>query len=119
MTDVQVVLTSTVTALSGQVTDVKDVPESDGTVVLFSTDSARWTEDSRYVRAARPDAQGQWQIKGVPSGEYFVVALDAVEDGQWFESEFLESIRDQAMRVTLVEGQPQAAQLKLATVGQQ
>jgi hypothetical protein len=31
----------------------------------------------------------------------------------------LESIRDQAMRVTLVEGQPQAAQLKLATVGQQ
>ena len=84
--------------------------------MLFSTDSARWTEDSRYVRAARPDSQGQWQIKGAPAGEYFIVALDAVEDGQWFEPQFLESIRDHSTRLTLVEGQPQTAQLKLATL---
>jgi|SRR5581483_1656330 len=95
---------------------MESLPQSDGTVVLFSTDTARWTEDFRYVRAVRPDAQGQWQIKGAPPGEYFVVALDAVEDGQWFEPEFLESVRDHAARLTLIEGQSQTSQLRLATV---
>jgi hypothetical protein len=119
MSDVQVVLTKKVTALAGQLTDAKGLPLNDGTIILFATDSDRWTEDSRYIRATRPDQQGQWQIKGAPPGEYFAVALEAAEDGQWFETEFLESIRSHAQKVTLAEGHPQTAQLKLVTVEQQ
>src|SRR5581483_10024499 len=95
---------------------MESLPQSDGTVVLFSTDTARWTEDFRYVRAVRPDAQGQWQIKGAPPGGYFVVALDAVEDGRWFEPEFLGAVRDHAARLTMNERQSLPARLRLATV---
>ena len=117
--DVQIVLTKTVTALTGQLVDAKGLPLADGTVVMFSTDSGKWVEDSRYVRAVRPDRQGQWQIKGAPAGEYIVVAVDAVEDGQWFEAEFLNSIRNHGQTVVLADGQSQNLQLKVVTPDQQ
>src|SRR5690242_21588188 len=45
-------------------------------------DDGRWLEDSRYVRSARPDQQGTFQIKGLPPGDYLAVALEYVEDGR-------------------------------------
>src|SRR5204863_4537647 len=68
--DVQVIVTDKVTALSGQLTDDKGVPVTDGTVIVFAADGEKWTQSSRFVRAGRPDQQGRWQIKGLPAGEF-------------------------------------------------
>jgi len=56
LSGVQVIVTNRVTTVSGQLADDQGSPVTDGTVIVFASDSDRWmVEDSRFVRAARPD----------------------------------------------------------------
>jgi protocatechuate 3,4-dioxygenase beta subunit len=112
---VQVVLTDRVATVTGQVVDQKGTTGPDGTVLLFPADATKWYEGSRFVRVARPDQRGQYRIPGVLPGEYWLVAIDYVEDGIWNDPEYLESIRRDAQRVALVDPAPQSFSLKLVT----
>ena len=112
LTDVQVVVSNRVTTVSGQLLDDKGVPLVDGTVIVFADDAARWSEDSRWVRAVRPDQQGRYQIQGLPPGEYLAVAVDYVEDGVWNDAEYLDSIRRHGQRLTLGEAESRSLSLK-------
>lgn len=118
LSDVQVILTKRVTTVAGQLIDDKGLPLTDGTVIAFSTDSDRWAEDSRFVKASRPDQQGQWQIKGLPPGDYLAVAVETVEEGQWDEPDYLESMRRYGQKFSLTEAGSQSVALKLVTPGQ-
>jgi len=71
------------------------------------------------VRSARPDQQGQYQIRGLPAGEYLAVAIDYVQEGMWNDPEFLESLRRYAQRVTISEGNGVSLALKLTAVENQ
>jgi hypothetical protein len=115
MNDVQVVVSSRVTTISGELADEKGAAVSEGTVLVFPDDASKWIEESRWVRTARPDQQGRYQIKGLPPGEYLAVALNYVEDGSWNDPEYLESIRRYAQKLTLSEGDTKSAALKLVT----
>ena len=117
LSGVQVIVTKRMTSVTGQLVDEKGSPLTDGTVVVFAADSSRWAEDSRFVRSVRPDQQGQWRIRGLPPGEYLAVAVESIEDGQWNEPEYLESIRRFGQKVTLVEAGEQTVALKLVTAG--
>jgi len=112
MSDVQVILTTKVTTVSGQLANDKGGPITDATVILFASHADTWTQ-GRFIRATRPDQQGQWRIKGLPPGEFLAVAVDYVEDEQWNDPEYLESIRRYAQKVTLEEGASEALTLKL------
>jgi hypothetical protein len=100
---VQVVVTNKVNVVAGSITDGKGAATSDGTVLVFADDTQKWMEDSRFVRSARPDQQGTFQIKGLPAGDYLAVALEYVEDGSWNDPDFLESIRRYSQHVKLAE----------------
>ena len=113
LSGVQVVLTNRVNGIGGQVVDDKGTPLADGTIMVFATDSEKWSEDSRFVRSARPDQQGSYQIRGLPPGAYLAVAIDYVEDGMWNDPEYLESIRRYGQKVTLGEADAQTMTLKL------
>jgi protocatechuate 3,4-dioxygenase beta subunit len=115
MTDVQVVITSRVTTVEGRLLDEKNLPIRDATVLVFDADQEKWFENSRRVRAARPDQDGQWRLRGLPTGEYLAIALDYVEDGAWHDPEFLESLRRDASSVTLNEGATATTALKIVT----
>jgi hypothetical protein len=67
MSEIQVIVTDRVTTVSGRLTDDKGAPLTDGTVIVFAEDAEKWVEDSRWVRAARPDQQGHYQIQGLPT----------------------------------------------------
>ena len=71
---------------------------------------------SRSVRAARPDQQGQWQLKGLPPGDYLAVARESIEDGAWNDPEFLEGLRAGAEHVTLEEGGSQTVTVKVPSI---
>ncbi len=113
VTGLQIVVSDRVNTVSGQVTDDKGTPIADGTVIVFSSDSSQWSEDSRFVQAARPDQEGKYQIRGLPPGEYLAAAMDYVEDGMWNDPEYLESIRGLAQRFALGESDSHALMLKL------
>jgi len=112
LTGVQVVVSNQVTTVSGQLLDDRGAPLVDGTVIVFADDSSRWSDDSRWVRAVRPDQQGRYQIKGLPPGEYLAVAVDYVEDGSWNDPEYLESIRRHGQHLTLREAETRSLSLK-------
>lgn len=101
------------THVGGQLTDDKGAPLRDGTVLAFPTDADRWFESSRSVRATRPDQHGQWQIKGLPAGEYLAIALDYVEDGAWNDPEYLESLRRYAQKLNVTPDVAQTVTLKI------
>ena len=70
-----------------------------------------------FVRSARPDQQGKFQIKGLPAGDYLAVAIDYVEDGMWNDPEYLESVRRYGEKVRLGESGSQTVALKLLSFG--
>ena len=92
--------------------DDKGVPITDGTVIVFASDPEKWSDESRHVRAVRPDGQGQYQIKGLPAGDYLAVALDYVQDAMWNDPEYLTSIRRYAQKLTLADGDSRTVSLK-------
>ncbi len=101
---VRVVLTNRPTHLSGGLLDEMQAPV-DGTVVVFPEDTSRWREESRTIRAARPDQRGEFYIKGLPAGKYLIAAVDHVQEGQWYDPEFLADLRSRAVAVSLAEAE--------------
>ena len=113
--DVQLVLTDQVTRLTGSVRDPQDTPLTEFTVVAFPNDERRWQPQSRYVKAARPDQNANYQIEGLPAGHYLLAAVDDVQEGEWFDPRFLRQLSDAAVRVWLNEGDSTALDLTLRT----
>lgn len=96
--NVQVVLSKTLPRFQGTLLDDRGQP-AEGTALLFPEDSARWGEDSRLVRTARPDALGSFEFRNLIPGEYLSIALEYVRDGDWSDPEFLERLRERAIKV--------------------
>lgn len=101
---VRFVLTTRPTHVRGGLLDEKQQP-AEGTVVIFPEDASRWREESRTVRAARPDQKGEFSFKGLPVGKYLIAAVDYVQDGQWYDPEFLAELRPRAERLSLGEAE--------------
>ena len=109
---IDIVYTRKVTKVTGQVEGA--APADQGTwVVFFPADESRWLPQSRYVRVARPDAQGQYQLGLVPFDDYLVVAVRDLEEGQWTDPEFLRLARDLAVRLSIDEGETKVQNVKI------
>ena len=112
LSGVRVVLTSRPTIIRGALRDEKQNP-AEGTVVVFADDSAKWREGSRAIRTRRLDQRGLFTFKGLPAGDYFLVALDSVQEGQWYDPEFLERLKRRARRVTIADAESKHVDLVL------
>lgn len=83
MNDLQMVITDQVSTVLAQITDARNTAVTDGTLLVFPEDTTKWIADSRRVRSARADQQGQFQVRGLPAGDYLAVAVDYFENGAW------------------------------------
>lgn len=115
LSDVEVVVTNVVTRVAGRLTDAEGKASADGTVLFFPAQREKWFDRSRWIRAARPDQNGAFQIEGLPAGDYLAVALDYVQDGVWNDPEYLASLAPSAQKVTLRAGESSSVPLKVAT----
>jgi len=113
VTGVRLVVTKRVSELSGGVTDDRARPAKDYSVLLFSTDSAKWNPGTRFRALARPDQNGRYKVSGLPPGEYFAIALPYLGPDDQEDPEFLEEIRDRATKVMIGEGEVKVLELKL------
>ena len=111
--NVSVVLTDRTTELSGTVRDARSTGVSAITVIAFSTEQEHWRPQSRRITAARTDQAGAYRMRNLPPGDYFVVASDDVEQGEWFDPAFLERVRPNATRVSVSEGEKKTQDLRL------
>lgn len=111
--DVEIRVTRRIGTISGDIVNDHNEPVTSGTVIVFAADQDKWFESSRFVRAARPSQQGQWRVTGLPEADYFVAAVDYVENGEWADPEFLAALRDVGTRVSLSEGDSKTVRLTL------
>jgi hypothetical protein len=108
----RVVMTDRVTSLTGTVQSNREI--RDHIVVVFAEDATKWTAPSRFVRTTRADADGRFEIRGLPPGErYLAAALDSLEDGEERDRQLLERLRTRATSVTLGDGEQRSIQLDL------
>ena len=108
----KIALTQKSGRIAGSVVDASNKPTSGATVIVFADDEKLWLPDSRFISAQRPSRDGSFSIAGLPPGIYRAIARELVEDGQWFDRDFLESIRDAATRIVLAEGGKESITLK-------
>lgn len=109
LNDVQVILTNRLTEILATVVDSRGQPTRDYTLVVFPDDRDRWYAGSRYFKRANPEPAGYASVRGLPPGEYLVVALSNAavlkeSFDAWQDPEFLESLVQRATRATLTEG---------------
>ncbi|MGH9219548.1 MAG: carboxypeptidase-like regulatory domain-containing protein, partial [Vicinamibacterales bacterium] len=114
---VQLIFTQKSTSLSGLVTDDRNRPIVDVTVVIFSLNSERWGMQSRYFRAVRPDTNGRYNARNLPpSDEYGIIAVRNLEPGQSSDPEFLTRARDDAKPFSLTEGETKTVDIRLSVI---
>jgi hypothetical protein len=110
----EVLLTQRTTEVDGTVSNPQNQPLKDYTVVVFSTDEAKWTMPmTRWAQSARPDQEGRFRIKNLPAGSYYAVAVEYVAQGEWNDPEWLTRMRERATTFTVTEGSGTSLNLTL------
>jgi protocatechuate 3,4-dioxygenase beta subunit len=113
--DIEVVLSGFGASATGRVTDDRAAPVTDYTVVVFSTFRDRWFPLSRWVKTGGSWANGSFDVKGLPPGDYWIAALDPADTtfDLVIDSALLESLSSRATRISLSEGQRRELTLRL------
>jgi Carboxypeptidase regulatory-like domain len=111
---VEVEMTNKVTIVSGLVTNARGETVKDYSTIAFAQDREKWKITGRYQSMGRPDQDGRFKINGLPPGDYYIVALEKIEPGQFTDPEFLDAIRVRATAITLREGETRTVDLRIA-----
>jgi hypothetical protein len=114
LNDVSLVVTDQLSEINGKVTDAFGTAVPEFTVLAFPMEASLWHPQSRHIMTARPDQTGRYQLRGLPAGEYYLAVIDPVEPGEWFDPAFLERERTGAVRVTVLPGNPQVQDFRIA-----
>lgn len=105
VTGMVITLTNRLTEVSGTVHDSRGQPVKDYVLVVFPEDSRLWGGQSRFVRTARPNQDGVYDIKGLPPARYLAVAVESLENGTQNDPAVLEPLKPRAKAFTLTEAQ--------------
>lgn len=113
---VGITLTDRAASLSGSLLDRagKGVPY---TLLLFSTDRAFWTNTSRRTRQTRATADGAYSIKGLPPGEYYLVAIPDMTQIDLSDPTTFDELAASGYKLTLSEGEQKKQDMKIAGGG--
>ena len=111
----QIIFSKKTTDLSGLVSDDRNKPVLDATVVIFPANKELWTYASRYIRSLRPDTNGRYSTKMLPPlDDYLIIAVQNLEQGQGSDPEFLARAAEEAKRLSLNEGETKTFDVTLS-----
>ena len=113
--DIEVVMSGFGASATGRVTDDRAAPVTDYTVVVFSTFRDRWFPLSRWVKTDGSWANGTFDVRGLPPGDYWIAAIDPTDTpfGLVIDAALFDSLSSRATRISLGEGQRREMTLRL------
>jgi len=114
VTDLVVTITDRVSTLGGTVRDANGQSQPMATVAVFPVDKALWPPPgmaSRRIQTAAPGRDGRFSFRGLPAGEYFVVATDWPAD--FSVTKVLATLMSDAARVTLNDGESRSQDVRM------
>ena len=111
----EITLTRQTQRLTGRVTNDNGEPVKEYTIVAFAEDQEKWTlASSRWIKSARPDQDGKFEVANLPAGKYLAVAVEYVPQGEWNDPEWLARAAKDATKVTIADGASMTLELKLS-----
>jgi hypothetical protein len=110
---IEIELTNRPSAITGTARIANGQLADDYTVLVFSQDPTRRRGVTRYFATARPDASGTFSAYGLPSGEYYAIAVDWADPDVSADPDSLEPLAKDATAFTVVDGEPKALELRL------
>jgi len=110
---VQVVVTQRMASLTGTVARSDGTRVSDSSVVAFPPEDSKWGSTSRFIVADTSRDDGTFALRGLPQGEYVVVAVGLLEAGEERDPERLARWRSTGQRVNLAHAETRSMALTL------
>jgi hypothetical protein len=110
---IEITLTDTLTRLSGTVTNARREAVKDYVVVILPERLKEGVLPGRFTRTARPNQEGRYEIRGLPSGDYLAVAVATIEFGNEWDPAFRKQVEPSATRFRLTHGQTATLELEL------
>ena len=117
---VAITVTSRVSTVEGNVTDLRDVQMSEAGVIVFAEDKASWRFNSLWTRRTGVDQNGHFRITGLLPGRYYVAAIPrqrlALPVGADAGAAFFEQLSKEATSVLLGPDDQRTVDLRLLDV---
>jgi len=101
------------TEIAGDLLDAAGQPATDYSIVVFAVDKARWGPQSRWIQSVRPASDGRFKVPNLPAGDYYIAAVTDVEQGEWYNPEFLAQLVPAGTKITLGEGEKKVQSLRI------
>jgi hypothetical protein len=98
--------------VEGVVLDSKDQPAAQAKVALIPADPALRAA-VRLYRSAETAQNGRFTLRTIPPGKYRICAWDGVEDGAWFDPDFMARYEKAGEAVSLDSRDRKTVSLKL------
>jgi hypothetical protein len=111
--DATITFTDRLAQVSGSLRGAISGVVPDYTMVLFPVEPSLWAPQSRRIQGVRPAADGAYVIRNLPSGSYFLAAVDDVEPGEWFDPAFLQRLVPTAVRMTIADGEQKVQDVRI------
>jgi protocatechuate 3,4-dioxygenase beta subunit len=112
----EIEVTNRIPEISGAVTNSRNEQVTEYSTVVFSQDRELWGQSVTGRSAlVRPDQEGRFKVRSIRPGNYYIAAVEYLDQGQWLDPEYLESLRAGASRFTIAEGETKTLDLKLLT----
>jgi hypothetical protein len=107
----QIVISASGGRLDGAVMDEHDQPFAGARVVLVP-DESRWKRQDLF-KVASSDQYGQFSVRGIAPGKYKLFAWETVDEGAYYDPEFLRPILDRGRSVEILPAARADAQVKV------
>jgi uncharacterized protein (DUF2141 family) len=108
-----VTFTDRQTELTGVVTNDKNEPAPEYTLIVFPADARYWTGPARRIQSARPATDGRYTFRNLPPGDYRLAPVFDLEPGATSDAGFLQQLEASALRVTLQPGEKKSQDMKI------
>jgi len=108
-----VTFTDRQTELTGVVTNDKNEPAPEFTLIVFPADSRYWIGPARRIQSTRPATDGRYTFRNLPPGDYRLALVYDLEPGATSDAAFLQQLEASALRVTLQPGEKKSQDMKV------
>jgi hypothetical protein len=115
----EIVLAKNAGSLAGRVEDEGKQPLGGVFVILIPDIPAARLYRTDMYKTTSTDAEGRFEIKGLPPGDYKVFALQGFEKDAWLDPDFFKPYENRGLTVKVGEGKVFALEAPLAAVRQQ
>lgn len=104
ITGVVMALTSASSSITGIVTDGNATLTTGAAVIAFPIEPERWSNygfNPSRIRSVLTTSDGRYQLHGLPTGQYYVVAVPASLERAWLDPAFFAKYSSRATRVRI------------------